>query len=92
MQTELDFVKDDSGKVTQSILHQNGADVAMPRVSDAEAKQIADAAAAKAAWAAQRYKDQKPQSGSEDALRRVMDELRAGKPNYDQIGQMLAQG
>jgi Peptidase family S51 len=86
-EAELEFVKDDNGKVTQLILHQNGADVTMPRVSDAETKQIADAAASKAAWAAQRYKDQKPPPGSEDALRRVMDELRAGKPNYDQIGQ-----
>ena len=80
-----------SGKVTQLILHQNGNDVTMPRLADAEAKQIADAVAAKAAWAAQRYKDQKPQPGGEEAVRRVMDELRAGKPNYDQIGATLAQ-
>lgn len=91
MPAELDFVKDDSGKVTQLILHQNGNDVTMPRLADAEAKQIADAVAAKAAWAAQRYKDQKPQPGGEEAVRRVMDELRAGKPNYDQIGATLAQ-
>jgi hypothetical protein len=55
-------------------------------MSDAESKQAVDAAAAEA----QRIKDQKAAAGSEAALRRNIEELRAGAPNYDLMSSGLA--
>ena len=49
------------------------------RLDDAEAKRVADAAAA----FEKRFKDQTAEPGSEAAVRRTIDELRTGKPNYD---------
>ena len=78
---EMEFAKDGS----QLTLHQNGRHMAMKRLDDAEAKKVADAAAA----AAQRYKDQKPDPRSEAALRKIIDGLRTGKPDYDSMSQNL---
>ena len=61
---ELDFVKDAGGRVSSLVLHQNGRDISMARLSDAEAKRIADESAARAALASQRFKDQKPTPGA----------------------------
>jgi hypothetical protein len=47
---------------------------------------MADAAAA----AAIRFKEQKPMPGSEAALRRDIDELRAGEPKYELMSPGLA--
>lgn len=91
VKADLEFVKNANGQVSQLILHQNGNDLPMRRLSDAEAKKMADDAAAKAAFAAQRYKDQKVQAGSEAALRRVLSELLAGDPKYDQMTPEVAQ-
>jgi hypothetical protein len=73
------------------MLHQNGADVPMKRLDDAEVKRRADEAAAKTAFAAQRYKDQKQAPGSEEALRRVIGEVRAGEPKYNRMSAEAAQ-
>jgi len=64
---------------SQLILHQNGRNVAGTRLSDAEAKTVADAAEA----FNKRFKDQSAAPGSEAAVRRMIGELQAGKPNYD---------
>ncbi len=88
---ELEFVKDKDGKVTGLILHQNGADRKMSRLDDASAKRIDDEAAAKAAIAAQRYKDQRAAQGSEAAIRRDIEELQSGEPKYDQMSEALAE-
>jgi len=64
---------------SQLILHQNGRDRTAKRLNDAEAKKVADAAAA----FDKRFKDQTPAAGSESALRRIIDGLRLGKLNYD---------
>ena len=56
------------------------------RLDDAEAKKVADAAAA----FDKRFKDQTPAPGSEAALRRMIEELRLGKPNYDLLSPDLA--
>jgi cyanophycinase len=85
VKADLEFVKDANGQVGKLILHQNGNDLPMRRLSDAEIKKMADDAAAKAAFAAQRYKDQKAQTGSEEALRRLLDELRAAETKYDRM-------
>ena len=91
MKAELEFVKGADGKVAELILHQNGADLPMKRLDDAEVKRLADEAAAKAAFAAQRYKDQKQAPGSEEALRRVIGEVRTGEPKYDRMSAEAAQ-
>jgi CubicO group peptidase (beta-lactamase class C family) len=75
---ELEFKNDDDqGRPTQLILHQNGRDMPGRRLSDAEAKQIAEAAAA----FAQRFKDQTPVPGTEAAVRKMLDDLWSGKPD-----------
>jgi len=63
----------------QLVLHQNGRNLAGTRLSDAEAKKVADAAEA----FNKRFKDQTALPGSEAAVRRMIEELQAGKPNYD---------
>jgi hypothetical protein len=84
---ELEFTKDDDrGRPTELILHQGGRDMPAKRLDDAEAKKIADAAAA----FAKRFKDQTAAPGSEAALRRMIEDLRLGKPNYDLMSPGLA--
>ena len=56
------------------------------RLDDTEVKKVLDAAAA----TDKRIKDQTPAPGSEDAVRRMIEELRAGKPNYDLLSPGLA--
>ena len=95
---ELEFAKnDDQGRPTELILHQNGRDMAGKRLEDVESKRIMDAAVAEskrmadaAALAAIRFKEQKPMPGSEAALRRDIDELRAGEPKYELMSPGLA--
>jgi hypothetical protein len=85
---ELEFAKNDNqGRPTQLILHQNGRDQSMRRLDDSVFTRIADAAAA----GVKRFKDQTPALGGEAALRRMIEELRQGKPNYDLMSSSLAQ-
>jgi hypothetical protein len=56
------------------------------RLDDADAKKIADAAAA----FDKRFKDQTAAPGSEAAVRRMIGELQTGKPNYDLMSPGLA--
>jgi CubicO group peptidase (beta-lactamase class C family) len=84
---EIEFPKDDGqGKASQLTLHQNGRDMTAKRLDDAEAKRVADAAAA----AAKRFKDQTAAPGSEAALRKMIEDLRSGKPDYDTMSPGLA--
>jgi CubicO group peptidase (beta-lactamase class C family) len=91
VQAELDFVKDSDGKVTALVLHQNGHDVTMDRLDDAEGRRIIDEGAKQAAAAAKRFKDQQPAPGSEAAIRRNIAELQAGEPKYDLMSAGLAE-
>jgi CubicO group peptidase (beta-lactamase class C family) len=88
---ELDFVKDPNGQVTSLILHQNGHDVTMARLGDADGKRIVDDVTAQAASAAKRFKDQQAAPGSEAAIRRNIADLQAGEPKYDLMSTNLAQ-
>jgi CubicO group peptidase (beta-lactamase class C family) len=72
---QLDFTD------SQVTLHQGGVDHVGKKLDDAEAKRLADAAAA----TAQRIKDQKPAAGSDAALRKLLTGLGAGKPDYDSM-------
>jgi CubicO group peptidase (beta-lactamase class C family) len=84
---ELEFTKNDAqGRPTEMILHQNGRDQTAKRVDDAEFKRIADGAAA----AAKRFKDQTAMPGSDVALRKMIEDLRNGKPDYDHMSTGLA--
>jgi CubicO group peptidase (beta-lactamase class C family) len=84
---ELEFGKDDDqGRPAQLILHQNGRDQIAKRLDDAEFKRLSDAAAA----VAKRFKDQTAAPGGEAALRKMIEELRAGKPDYDRMSPGLA--
>ena len=84
---QIEFSGNDAqGRAAQLTLHQNGRDTPAKRLDDAEFKRLADAAAA----LAKRVKDQTPMPGSEAALRRIIEELRVGKPNYDLMSPGLA--
>ena len=84
---EIEFQKGDNGTpATQLTLHQGGRDMVAKRVDDTDAKKVFDAAAAND----KRIKDQTPAAGSEDAVRRMIEELRTGKPNYDLLSPGLA--
>jgi CubicO group peptidase (beta-lactamase class C family) len=83
---QLEFPKDEQGPSTQLVLHQNGRDMTAKRLSDAEAKAVLDAAAD----FDRRFKEQKPAAGSEATLRRMIEEIAAGKPNYDLMSQGFA--
>lgn len=87
---DLDFVKDAAGKVTSLTLHQNGNDVSMARLGDAEAKRVADENAARDALAAKRFAEQKPAEGTEAALRKDIVDLAAGTPDYNAMSPGLA--
>ena len=81
---QLTFNTDAGGKVTQVVLHQNGMEQVAKRVDQA-------AVDAQAAAAAKRYQDQKPFPGSEGAVRRSIEELRAGQPKYDLMSPEFAE-
>jgi CubicO group peptidase (beta-lactamase class C family) len=84
---QIEFAKlDAQGAPGQLILHQNGRDMPANRQSDAEFKVLADAAAA----ADKRFKEQAPAPGSEAAVRRMIEEIRSGQPNYDLMSPGLA--
>jgi CubicO group peptidase (beta-lactamase class C family) len=84
---QIEFSKDESGEhASQLTLHQNGRDIVAKRLGDLEAKRIADAAAA----SAKRFKDQTAAPGSEAALRKLIEGLRAGNPDYDLMSSNFA--
>jgi CubicO group peptidase (beta-lactamase class C family) len=83
----IEFPKGDGkGPSTQLILHQNGRDMTAKRLSDPDAKKVLDAQAA----FDERFAEQKPAAGSEAAVKRMIAELQAGKPNYDLMSPGLA--
>ncbi len=87
---QIAFEVDAQGRATQLTLHQNGMDQPAKRLDDAAAKRIADESAAAAEAAARRFKEQKPAPGSEAALRRAIEELRLGQPDYSQMSPAFA--
>ncbi|WP_054308677.1 glyoxalase superfamily protein [Mesorhizobium sp. 1M-11] len=84
VQAQISFVKDAGGRVTELILHQNGLEMPWKRID----KAVADRAVAALE---ERIKENRPQAGSEDALRRLIDGIVSGHPNYDEMGDELAQ-
>ena len=81
---QFTFQTDAQGKVTALVLHQNGRDLHAPRVEATTARQLEDTVA-------QRFKDQKPNPGSEPAIRRQIDELQRREPKFDLFTPELAE-
>ncbi|HTJ22897.1 MAG TPA: serine hydrolase [Gemmatimonadaceae bacterium] len=77
---------DAQGRPTVLTLHQNGRSQRAPRLADAEAKPLIDAAAE----FAKRFKAQTPAPGGEAALRRLLGEVQQGTPNYALMSAGLA--
>jgi cyanophycinase len=88
---DLDFTKDADGNVTLLTLHQNGHDVSMPRLSEADAKRATAENAAREALTAKRVTDQKPAEGSEAAIRKNIADVSAGTPDYNTMSKGLAE-
>lgn len=84
---KIEFAKDDDkGRPTELILHQGGRDQVAKRLDDATAKKISDAAVD----FARRLKDQTAAAGSAAALRKMVEDVAAGKPDYDSMSPGLA--
>jgi Glyoxalase superfamily protein/Domain of unknown function (DUF3471) len=78
------FAPDDGKTATSLILHQHGTDFPMPRIDAATARQISSRTEEK-------VKSQSASPGTEAALRRLIDGLISGKPNYDEMSPLLAE-
>ena len=80
---QLSFVADKSKKAQALILHQHGRDVSMKRIDAAEAKQIEG-------LITEKVNNQSPSAETEPALRRLIEGIRTGKPNYEEMTPPLA--
>jgi hypothetical protein len=75
---QISFIAGGSGAATSLVLHQNGRDVPATRIDATQARRIEDMLDAK-------LKDQSPSPGTEAALRRFVEGLRIGEPNYEEM-------
>ncbi|HEY2069894.1 MAG TPA: M56 family metallopeptidase [Rhizomicrobium sp.] len=85
MPAQFSFTTDASGHGTEMVLHQNGEEQRMPRISDADGR-VAEAALA------QRIAANTQSPGTEDALRHQIDGLASGNPDYGKMMPSLAAG
>ncbi len=87
---ELTFDVDPQGAVTQVVLHQGGAEMTAKRLTDSEIKRSLEAIEAHNAEVAKRVKDQTQSPGTEAALRRTIQELQRGEPDYNMMSPEFA--
>lgn len=87
---QLTFDVDATGAATQVTLHQNGRDLVAKRLSDAEVKRASAEIESHDAELAKRVQEQTAARGSEAAVRRTIQELQLGQPNYDLMSAPLA--
>ena len=80
----ITLVKGESEAATSLILHQGGVDYRMPRIDGATAQEITSRTEEK-------VKSQSASPGTEAAIRRLVDGLISGEPNYDEMSALLAQ-
>ena len=80
---QISFVTDATGHATSLVLHQRGKDYSMKRIDAATAQSIENRTA-------ERVKDQTANPGSEPALRRLIDGIITGNPNYAEMSGTLA--
>jgi bla regulator protein blaR1 len=83
VKAQISFERDSQGHTTGLVLHQNGANMAAPRIDPANAEKINAATAAK-------IQNQTATPGSEAALRRLIEGISTGKPNYSEMSPALA--
>jgi hypothetical protein len=81
---QITFVRDERGLAASAILHQGGGSHPMQRIDTATAQQIASRTEEK-------VKSQSASPGTEAALRRLIDGIISGKPNYDEMSAALAE-
>ena len=81
---QISFITDASGRAVSLILHQNNRDMPMKRIDAAMAQRIEGKRAEK-------LKSQSPGPGTEVALRRFVDGLITGKPNYAEMSSEVAE-
>lgn len=80
----ITFIPGEGEAATSLILHQGGIDYPMPRIDAATARQITSRTEEK-------VKNQSASPGTEAALRRLIDELIRGEPDYNEMSPLLAQ-
>jgi hypothetical protein len=80
---QLTFPAGAEDKAPEVVLHQGGRDRVAKRIDDAQASVVQTALAT-------RLREQKAAPGSEMALRRNIEDLRRGTPNYELMGSGLA--
>ena len=80
---QVSFTTGSNGNVIGYVRHTNGTDVSASRISASDAIQIANELTEK-------IKSQSQDPASEAILRRNIDELRDGKPDYDKMSPGLA--
>ncbi len=71
-------------------LHQNGADTVGRRLGEAEVKRALEEVSARTAAVAKRFREQSQSPGTEAALRRAIEELRRGEPDFDRMSPQMA--
>jgi Domain of unknown function (DUF3471)/Glyoxalase superfamily protein len=81
---QISFITDARGRAVSLILHQNNRDMPMKRIDAATAQQIEGKRAEK-------LKSQSPSPGTEAALRRFVDGLITGKPDYSELNSVVAE-
>jgi hypothetical protein len=81
---QITFVRGERGPATSVILHQGGASYPMQRIDAATAQQITSRIEEK-------VKSQSASPGTEAALRRLIEGIISGKPNYDEMSALLAE-
>lgn len=82
---QFSFTTDTAGRVTEMVLHQSGEEQHAPRIANADGK------AAEAALA-RRIARNEASPGTEAALRRQIDGLMSGRPDYGTMVPTLAAG
>lgn len=80
---QISFVIDARGQATALVLHQNGLDHDAPRMDAALAQQMTTALQA-------RIQSQMPMPGTEAAVRRAIQAIADGKPDYEDMSPKVA--
>jgi hypothetical protein len=83
VKAEISFQAGPDGRATGLVLHQNGANIAMPRVTETAAREIQDKLQA-------RVKAQTPSPGTEAAVRKMIEWTVSGKPDDAAMSPALA--
>jgi len=84
IRAQITFVGGERGPATSVILHQGGVSFPMQRIDTATAQQITN-------WTEEKVKSQSASPGTETALRRLIEGIITGSPNYDEMSALLAE-